>query len=260
MTVNGQIVGQGQSANAGSQSLPGQVANSGAVQSFATEQLNQAIGQLSQGLIAGMMQDPDATPEVPALPKVAQTSAFAQDSGDQDSGARAVPEVPSGPPQPSNVADGPPIDANAPDQLQQNVANSTDGAITQYQQNSSQFIDDVNGAIDAYDQVQEIKDAVDAYKDGNFDNHVVQNFAAGAYQGITEKAIDAAIPKNGDPAQDSLNDFSQLLNRLSQTPPTLSGAIDRVKDVFKTMTGNAKANLECLQSMIKDETTDCTNK
>src|SRR5207244_2543618 len=108
-------------------------------------------------------------------------------------------------------------------------------------------VDDINRAIDTYDNFKEVKDAVDAYRKGDLDEHakdyVIQNLASAAYEGITGKVIDETVPKNGDPIHDSMNDFLHTGSRVLATKPTIEGAIDRVKTVFKDLTGNMKDNL-----------------
>jgi hypothetical protein len=251
MTVNGQIVGgQGQSAAA--------LTNPNAPPTYATNQINQAIGQLNQGLIDSMMQS--SPPDVPTPPAISSSTGPQMPGLLGSQGADAVLETPSGGPAPpqSNYASSvpenasPPNYSGMPDQVEQNISDNTTATINQYQQNSLQFIDDINNAIDTYDNLKEIKEGVDAFANGEFDTFVNKNIAAATYQGITGSAIDAAVPKNGDPVQDSMNDFLQILNRLSQTPgATLSDAVDRSKTVFQGLTGNFKANLDWLSQQIE---------
>jgi hypothetical protein len=158
------------------------------------------------------------------------------------------------------VAEGVPTSEASLDALEQNVSTSVENALNQYQQNSEEFVDDVNQAIDTFEQVSKFKEGVDAYKKGDLDNYVVNNLATAAYQGMTDAAIDNAIPRTGDPLQNSLNDFSKALSRLPQTGPTISDAINRVKTAFQTTTGTVKGNLDCLKKMIMLEANDCTNQ
>jgi hypothetical protein len=250
MTINGQIVGgQGQSAAS--------AINSNAPPAETAEQINQTIGQLSRGLINSMMQaQTESPPQVPVPPTMGA-------SPDND-GADAVPEVPPDA-QPPNMSDGQASQSNygnsTLEQLEQSVSNSAADAINEYQQSSEQIIDDINGAIDMYDQVDTIREAAEAYRDGEFDSYVLKNVAAATYQGIVGDAIDAVAPKSGDPLRDSMNDFLHTAARLFPTEPTLSGVFDRFKIIFQDMTGNAKANLDCLKSMVANlETDNCANK
>jgi hypothetical protein len=255
MTLNGQIVGgPGQSAAARYQSSP--TIGQNTPLAFANDQLNQAITQLSEGLISSMIHDQtDSAPDVQTAPTASRSLASPGSSG-----AAAVPEVPFNAPE-SDLSKGLPSQGNfannALNQLEENVSNIADDTINQYQQISEQFVDDVNDAIEKFDHVKEIKEAVEAYKKGETDNFVIKNIAATTYEGITDHVIDAATPKNGDPLQDSYNDFLHTAGRLFDTGPMLSDAVDRFKTVLKDMTGNVKANLNCLEKMIMLETDDC---
>jgi hypothetical protein len=141
-------------------------------------------------------------------------------------------------------------------QLQDHISAAADTKIQDYQQNSQQFVDDVRSGIDTLEKAQDVKEAIEAYKNNDTDNYVAKTMAASVLEAARGAAIDAAIPKNGDPVHDALNDFTHTLDRLSQTEPTLSGAIERVKIVFKDLTGNAEHNLKCLHTMITDLNSD----
>ena len=70
--------------------------------------------------------------------------------------------------------------------------------------------------------------------------------------GSTNVAIDATIPKTGEPLQDTMNRTLHGLNNMPSLDFTLSGARDRVKEVAKTLTGNFKENLDYLGQQIRD--------
>jgi hypothetical protein len=142
-------------------------------------------------------------------------------------------------------------------QLQQSVSDATDNSINQY--TAGKLVDDINEALDDYSKAKKLKDAVDAYKNDKLGEFAVKNVAAAVYEGAVDRTVDAVVPKNGDPVNDSMNTFQKTLGKLFDKAPTLSGAVDKFKQVFKDVTGNAKSTLDCLGQMIKLDTDRCSN-
>jgi hypothetical protein len=183
--------------------------------------------------------DDNAPPQGPVSRPPAAASA--DDGQPADSGVAQPPTAPSAPIIPV-------------EQQEAEISGAFDGSIAQYHTMSPEYVADVKDAAETFAKLQ-----ADSIRQGDADAlATTQNLAAATYLGVTGVAIDAAVPKNGDPANDSMNDFLHSADHIFQTEPgTLSGALDRVKMVFKDVTGNAQHNLECLGQMIKLEKGDC---
>jgi hypothetical protein len=186
-------------------------------------------------MIAGLADQVDDDP--PPMPQPPQRQTAASQPPDYSADPTAAP---------------PPADLPfplTPKQLGSEISGAIATLVAQYYDLSPEFEADIKEAVDTFKDLQ-----LDSIKRGEADAlTTTQNLVAATHVGITGATIDAAVPKNGDPINDSMNDFRHTLARMFQTEPGAPGVVDRIKGAFSDLTGNAKRNLECIEQMLQEK-------
>ena len=133
-------------------------------------------------------------------------------------------------------------------QEKQQITDIADKTISFFQTRASEFVEDMKHGAEVFKDL-----TLDAAKEGELTKETLQrNLGYGAVSALTDGLVTTALPKGVDPLQDSANTYWKALHHSFEHPPTLSGAIDRIKELTSDIIPDFKAKVDGLMTQIKN--------